>query len=172
MAVWITLAVAGLVGADQLIKWWALETVKPAGSIPVIEGVFHFQYVENRGAGFGILENQRWIFIILTVALVALAVWLLISRRVKGFVMVTPVTLIIAGGLGNLIDRIFRGFVVDMLYVKLIDFPVFNFADVCVVVGCLWLIAALLFRPELFSGLWKKEPDGETEERSGDGNSD
>ena len=78
-------AVALLVGIDQLIKLWASQTLAAVGNLPVIEGVFEFSYVENRGAAFGILQDQRWIFIVLTIAVVIAAVWLLFSGRVKSW---------------------------------------------------------------------------------------
>ncbi len=159
-------AVALLVGIDQIIKLWASQTLAAVGSIPVIEGVFEFSYVENRGAAFGILQDQRWIFIVLTIAVVIAAVWLLFSGRVKNWMVRIPIILALAGGVGNLIDRIWHGYVVDMFYFKLIDFAVFNFADVCVVVGCIWLILSILFVPDAIR--WRKTPAAPEGENGGE----
>lgn len=159
-------AVVLLVGIDQIIKLWASQTLAAVGSIPVIEGVFEFSYVENRGAAFGILQDQRWIFIVLTIAVVLAAVWLLFSGRVKSWLVRIPIILALAGGVGNLIDRIWHGYVVDMFYFKLIDFAVFNFADVCVVVGCIWLILSILFVPDAIR--WRKTPAAPEGENGGE----
>ncbi len=163
-------AVALLVGIDQLIKLWASQTLAAVGNIPVIEGVFEFSYVENRGAAFGILQDQRWIFIVLTIVVVIAAVWLLFSGRVKSWLVRTPIILALAGGVGNLIDRIWHGYVVDMFYFKLIDFAVFNFADVCVVVGCIWLILSILFVPDAIR--WRKTPAAPEGENGGETHTD
>lgn len=163
-------AVALLVGADQLIKLWASQSLSAVGSIPVIDGVFAFSYVENRGAAFGILQDQRWIFIVLTILVILAAIWLLFSGRVNRWMVRIPIILALAGGIGNLIDRIFHGYVVDMFYFELIDFAVFNFADVCVVVGCIWLVLSILFVPDAIR--WRgKAADREGEDR-GEAHSD
>ncbi len=163
-------AVALLVGIDQLIKLWASQTLAAVGNISVIEGVFEFSYVENRGAAFGILQDQRWIFIVLTIAVVIAAIWLLFSGRAKSWLVRTPIILALAGGVGNLIDRIWHGYVVDMFYFKLIDFAVFNFADVCVVVGCIWLILSILFVPDAIR--WRKAPSIPEGENGGETHAD
>lgn len=115
---------------------------------PVVlwEGVFELRYRENSGIAFSLLENQRWLFIPMTVIVVAVvAVMLFRSEWRKSAVFSLSCSLIIAGGIGNLIDRLSLGYVVDFLYFRIIDFPIFNFADCCVTVGAILLFVFILF---------------------------
>ena len=124
MYVVITLvAVAVLVAIDQLTKWWAVGALANGTVIPVWPEVFELRYTENRGAAFGMLQNHQWLFVIATVALVAIIAALLYSGKLPRHALVTAAcVLIIAGGIGNLIDRTVSGYVVDFLYFRLIDF--------------------------------------------------
>ena len=135
-----------LVLADQLIKLWVLAALPGAPSVTLIPGLLQLTYVENRGAAFGIFQGRVGLLSIVTLAVIAVAVWLLVSGKIRHKLAMWSVALIVAGGLGNLIDRIFRAFVVDYLDVSpLFHFPVFNFADCCVVVGTILLAVWLLF---------------------------
>ena len=128
-----------LVVADQLIKQWAVGALAE-GSIPLIEGVLSFTYHENFGAAFGLMQNMQP-FLIGATVLIMLGVFVLICMgRIKGWLLTASVTLIVAGGIGNLIDRVINGYVIDYIYFELIDFPIFNFADCCVVVGYIVLV--------------------------------
>ncbi|MBQ7960511.1 MAG: signal peptidase II [Clostridia bacterium] len=124
-----------LVAVDILTKISANARLQEIGTIPLIEGVFHLTYVENRGAAFGILQNQRWFFLL--VAMVFAAALILVLTRYKNRPALLNIGLccMAAGAFGNTIDRIWRGFVVDFFDFRLIDFPVFNVADICVCVG-------------------------------------
>ena len=147
-------AIVLLVGVDQLTKWWAITQLAGTNGIPLWKGVFELTYVENRGAAFGMLQNQQWLFIIVTVLLLGAVGFLLFgSRAYRHPLSVGAGVLIIAGGIGNLIDRILSGFVVDFLNFCLIDFPVFNFADICVTVGAAVTIVYMIF----FDGKKPKE---------------
>lgn len=142
--------IALLVGLDQLTKWLVVNTIGNGIPVPLIEGVFELQYSENRGAAFGIGHNQgpwvRWLFIILTTLIMGFILFLLLSGRFKSYKLATiSGILIVAGGVGNLIDRFFRGYVVDFLYFKWIDFPIFNVADCCVVIGAVLLLIFFFF---------------------------
>ena len=144
--IWLGIAVL-LVGADQLIKFWAENTLSQLETIPLIDGVFHLTYVQNFGAAFSTMQNKR-IFLILMTSLFLLAILvLLVTKKMHSPWMVSCWSLVLAGGVGNLIDRIFRdgGYVVDMFDFRLINFPVFNLADVFVCVGTCLLIVYLLF---------------------------
>lgn len=134
--IWLFIA-ALMVGADQLVKLWAETTLSRVDTIPLIDGVFHLTYVQNFGAAFSTMQNQRFVLVALTGA-VLLAVFLMIAlKKFTSHVMVASWSMILAGGVGNLIDRIFRegGYVVDMFDFRLINFPVFNVADIFVCVG-------------------------------------
>ena len=102
----------------------------------LIPGVFHLTYVENKGAAFGMLADHRWVFIVIsTVAIIALVAYLFIKKPHDKLLCIS-LALIAGGGIGNMIDRIFRGFVVDMIDVACIRFYVFNVADSAVCIGC------------------------------------
>jgi signal peptidase II len=137
--------VAFIVALDQVTKYLAKTYLKPVGSIPLIPNVFHFTYVENRGAAFGILQNQRWLFIVLTVVISAVIVYYLFTHRQESIVLTIALSMILGGAIGNLIDRLRLGYVVDMLHFVLIDYPVFNVADSFVVIGTLLLAYYILF---------------------------
>ena len=113
--------------------------------IPVIKGVLYFTYVENRGAAFGILQNHRWIFITVTIlAMIAIIVYIA-WKEPKNKMLLLSLALILGGGIGNLIDRISLSYVIDFIDVRLIHFPVFNIADICVVCGCILLCIYIVF---------------------------
>lgn len=135
-----------LVGLDQWTKYLAILHLKGQDNIVWWENVFELEYRENTGAAFSIMQGQSWFLIGFTsIALLLVAIFLFRSKLGKiSWVRVTG-SLILAGGIGNLIDRIFRGFVVDFLYFSLIDFPVFNVADCCVVIGAVLLMVYVLF---------------------------
>jgi len=144
LAVIAPIAAVLLVVIDQLLKRWATAALAK-GSITLISGVFSLTYHENFGAAFGIMQNRRPILIAATVIIMAGAIWLICSGRIKGRLLTWSVTLIVAGGVGNLIDRVANGYVVDYIYFELINFPIFNFADSCVVVGtCLMILYVLV----------------------------
>lgn len=133
-----------LIGIDQLSKFWALGHLKDVGSMPIIQNVFHLTYVENRGAAFGMLQNNQWIFIIVAIIASTFGLYYLHTRKVN-LVGKTGIILIISGALGNLIDRVRLGFVVDYFDFRIIWQYVFNIADVFVVVGTILLCIYILF---------------------------
>lgn len=140
-------AVVVLTLIDQLTKFWAVAELHHADRvISVIDGVFELRYTENPGVAFGQLSGQGWFFIPLTVLFIVLFVIMLLRSPLRTRLLFSiPVACITAGALGNLIDRIAYGYVVDFLYVRLIDFPIFNFADCCVVIGAIVLFIFFLF---------------------------
>ena len=147
MYVAVFAVILGIVAIDQLIKYVVVNTLAIGQSIPVIDGVFHFTYVQNFGAAFSILQHRQAFLILLTGA-VMIAVLFVLLRHIRTFDVMTIISLamIVGGGVGNIIDRVRLGYVIDFLDVRLIQFPVFNFADCCIVIGAfLLLISALLF---------------------------
>ena len=138
------LTVIGVIALDQLTKLWVLDALLPIGTYRLWDGVLHFTYVENRGAAFGMLANHRWVFMVIsTVAIIAMFLYVAIAKP-KGKLELVSLSFIIGGGIGNMIDRIFRGFVVDFIDVTCIDFFVFNVADSFVCVGAGLLILSVL----------------------------
>ena len=104
----------------------------------------NFSY--NTGAAFSILENQRWLFVILTSVVMAFLLLVILSGRYrKDKLLTASFVLVLSGGIGNLIDRILYGYVIDFLYFKWINFPVFNFADCCLVVGAALMLIFFFF---------------------------
>lgn len=136
-----------LIGIDQLTKWWATVQLYDANQvIPVIDGVFEFHYAQNTGMAFSMLEGQRWIFIPVTILVCAVIGLMILRSPLRRYKLFTiTCVLILSGAVGNLIDRIAYGYVVDFLYFRLIDFPIFNFADCCVVIGAGLLFLFVLF---------------------------
>lgn len=129
---------------DQATKVWVLHAIMPGESREVLPGILHFTYVENTGAAFGMLKDHRWVFLVVsTVAILAIAAYLLIARPESRLEQLA-LAFIAGGGVGNMIDRVGRGYVIDFIDVRFVQFYVFNVADSFVCVGCglmiLWLI--------------------------------
>lgn len=144
MMTYIALAVAAvLVGIDQLTKWLAVTYIKPEGTIPLIsingKEWLNLTYQENSGAAFSILQNKQLFLIIITSIVILAVLFLMVTKRVKKSTYIWSFALIVAGGVGNLIDRVFNGFVVDFVDARIINFAVFNFADICAVTGAIML---------------------------------
>ena len=133
-----------LVAVDQLTKLYALNVIKPKGTITVIDNFYYFTYVENRGAAFGIMQNKQWFFIIVTLLIFAAFGYILFKYKIEGKLFFAAVVLIFGGGVGNLIDRIFRGYVVDFLQFSFFS-PVCNAADYFITVGAVLLVISVLF---------------------------
>ncbi len=134
-----------LVLIDQLTKLLVINTIKGVETLPLIQDVFHLTYWENRGAAFGILQNQRVFFVVLTILIVLAVVIFMIAKKPKSLMLCTSLTLLMGGAIGNFIDRALKGYVVDFLDFRLINFPIFNAADCFVVVGAVLLAVYLIF---------------------------
>ena len=138
-------AAAALIAADQLIKLAVERGLQPVGYKEFIDGFIGWRYVRNTGAAFGSFSDSTVLLSVFTaVVLIALIVYVFSGKIKSKFCLVT-VTMIIAGGAGNLIDRIFRGYVVDFIEVQFTDFAVFNFADILVTCGAFMLIGYLIY---------------------------
>ncbi|MBQ3115370.1 MAG: signal peptidase II [Clostridia bacterium] len=114
-------------------------------SFPVIKNVLHLTYVENTGAAFGMYKGGRWFFIITTVLILCGIVFMLIKYKPQQKLVKVSSALVMAGAVGNLIDRIYNGFVVDFIDFRVINYPVFNIADCCVVVGAVLFAVWVIF---------------------------
>ena len=137
-----------LIIIDRITKYLSVRFLKPAENTDLIKDVLSFTYVENKGAAFGIMPTARWFFVIVTViVLLALTVYILRTKP-ESKLFKSASTLIYAGAFGNLIDRVAYGYVVDMIRVHFFDFPVFNFADCCVVVGAVLFCIFILTQKE------------------------
>ncbi len=136
-----------LIGLDQYTKYLAVLHLKGQPAIPVIEGVFELNYLENRGAAFGMLQNQKVFFVFIASAILIAIIYVLfkIPEGRKYVWMHLLLVLIASGAVGNMIDRIRLEYVVDFFYFVLINFPIFNVADIYVSVACVLLAVVLLF---------------------------
>ncbi len=138
-----------LIGIDQITKLLTVKFLVPVETITIIDGFFKLTYVENRGAAFGFLQGAKWLFVIIAVVfVVAGAIYYRRLAREKGNTLIkAAIVLIGAGAVGNVIDRVVRGYVVDMLdfYIFGYNYPVFNFADICVCVGAVLLVISVFF---------------------------
>ena len=136
-----------LVAFDQWTKLLAIRHLMGQAAVPILDGVFELHYLENRGAAFGILQGQKGIFLLCTALVLVVLAFYYNRMPVTGrFRLLRLVgVLLSAGAVGNLIDRMQHSYVVDFLYFKLIDFPIFNVADCYVTVGAVLLAAAILF---------------------------
>ncbi|MBQ8538091.1 MAG: signal peptidase II [Ruminococcus sp.] len=144
MAIVYLLLALVIAGVDQLIKYFVLENLVDAGRVSAIPHILDLIYVENRGVAFGMFSDLRWLFVIITSIVIITFIILLFKDGCKSKLFSIACVLIVGGGIGNLIDRIAYGFVVDYLQLSFFS-PVCNFADYCITVGTVLLVIYLLF---------------------------
>lgn len=131
------------IALDQFTKFLAVKFLMPIPTRPIINGVIHLTYVENRGAAFGMLADSRWVFMIISTLAILGMLAFLFSGMSQNTLYDISIAIVISGGIGNMIDRVALGYVVDMIDFRLINFAVFNVADSFVCVGAGLLILAL-----------------------------
>lgn len=132
------------IGIDQLTKLLSVKFLQPVSTVPIIEDVIHLTYVENRGAAFGMLADSRWVFMLVSSIAIIGMLFYLYSGLTPGSLYEVSLSMIISGGIGNMIDRVALGYVVDMIDFRIINFAVFNAADSFVCVGAGLLVLALI----------------------------
>lgn len=147
-----------IVALDQLSKYATVTAIVMGGRVEAIPGLFHFTYVRNTGAAFSTLQGQRWLFILIYAAFLLFFLWMILKKplsftKFEYWCMAA----ILGGGLGNLVDRIRLGYVVDMICTDFITFPVFNVADCFVTCGAILLFVHLVFWNKDFWKDKKKE---------------
>lgn len=141
------------VGIDQLTKYLAQTLLMPVKSVPLVQGIFHLTYARNTGAAFSILKDTQILLIPVTGVIIATIICYMIKiRNNRAIVLKLSLALISGGALGNFIDRIRLGYVTDFFDFTLINYPIFNFADVFVVFGILILVYTVLFKSNQVSG--------------------
>ena len=141
LVVWI---IGSLILFDQLVKSYVVQNIALGEIKSWIPNLVSLTYLQNRGAAFSMLQNQQWFFAVITLVVMAGAIWYLHKHIEDSFWIVFGLVLIIAGGLGNFIDRISQGFVVDMFHLDFINFAIFNVADSYLTVGVVVLLIAML----------------------------
>ena len=141
------LGIVGLIAFDQYTKQWAMIYLKDKPAYNLINGILELNYLENKGAAFGLLQDKRTLFIFMTVIMLPVVFYVLIKLPdEKKFVSWQIfLCLICAGGIGNMIDRVRFDYVVDFIYFVLIDFPVFNLADILITIGTVLFFIVILF---------------------------
>ena len=136
--------ILGGIALDQLTKLLAVRYLMPVDTVPLWENVLHLTYVENTGAAFGTMKDARWVFLILSsVAIVGIALYLFFGYA-RTTLATVAFSMIVSGGIGNMIDRIALGYVIDFIDFRLIHFAVFNGADSFVCVGAGLLVLSLI----------------------------
>ena len=138
-----------LIAVDQVIKHWAVEVLKPVKIMDFIRfgdfEVLGLKYTENTGAAFSSFSGARWFLVGFTLIMLVVLFVFVVKYKNKNLFFLISTVMIMSGGVGNLIDRIRQGYVVDYLDVKFFNFAVFNFADVCVVLGAVFALIFIFF---------------------------
>ena len=139
----MTLILLGIIALgivlDQATKLLVVHTMELWQSIPLIPNIFHFTYIQNKGAAFGSMADQRWLFMIVsTVSIVAISIYVFVFGHKNSKLLNIALAMIVSGGIGNMIDRVRLGYVID--FFDFCAFPfwtwIFNIADIMVVIGC------------------------------------
>ena len=151
----MVLGILGITAVDQWTKYLVVQNIPLYSNIPAIPGLFRLTYVQNTGAAFSMLENMQWLFVLVFLVLTTAIVYDF-SKKSMPFTKLERwlIVMIYAGGLGNMIDRVRLGYVVDMIELEFMNFPVFNVADCFITCGCILLMVHLIFFNKEF---WKDE---------------
>ena len=149
------LLVAAIVAVDQWTKYLTVANIDLFGKVEAIPGLFHLTYVQNTGAAWSMFAGMRWLFLGIFLVFAIFVIWEFITKRMP-FTTFDRwcIVCVFAGGLGNVIDRVRLGFVVDMICLDFMDFPVFNVADCFITCGAIALMVSLVFFNKEF---WKEE---------------
>lgn len=151
----ILLFVAGATVVDQLTKFLVVENIPLYGHVDAIPGIVSLTYVQNTGAAFSSFQGMQWLFLLVFAVFTAGVVWEFAKKKMPFTTFERwCIAAVYAGGLGNMIDRLRLGYVVDMIKTEFMNFPVFNFADCCITCGCILLLVHLFFFNREF---WKEE---------------
>ena len=130
-----------LMAVDRITKNWAAQALA-SGDIAVIDKVLYFRYTENTGVAFSMFSDNRWVLVGITSVMLIVALAFFLSGKIKDKLELFALSLIIAGGVGNLIDRLSLGYVIDFIDVRIINFAIFNVADMCITIGAILVCIA------------------------------
>ena len=157
----ILIPLIGIV-VDQIVKYWAATDLQARGTIPLWEGVFHLTYCENTGAAFSMFSGQRWMLLAVTIVLLVGLLYALCKNWMQNAFGHMSLRLIISGAIGNMIDRFLLGYVVDLFDFRLINFPIFNVADILLCVGVGMMVLYILFmEPKIEKAKKEAAQDGD-----------
>lgn len=143
--IWMLLSIAGIVAADQFTKWLTVRHIAPGEIVPVLDGVVHLTYLRNNGMAFSLFEGGRWVFLLFTAVFLVLAALTAVKDWLPHPLARASLVMVTGGAVGNLIDRLLYGSVVDMIEPELIRFAVFNVADIFVTVGAALILVWAFF---------------------------
>ena len=151
----LSLFAAGIVAVDQLTKYLVVANIPLHGDVPFLPGILQLTYAQNTGGAWSMFEGKLWLFVGVFVVLTAMILFEYFKKPM-GFSKFERwcIAAIYGGGLGNMVDRLRLGYVVDMLETEFIDFPIFNVADCFITCGCIALMVSLFFFNKQF---WKEE---------------
>ena len=130
-----------LIAVDRITKNWAAQALA-SGDIAVIDKVLYFRYTENTGVAFSMFSDNRWVLVGITSVMLIVALAFFLSGKIKDKLELFALSLIIAGGVGSLIDRLSLGYVIDFIDVRIINFAIFNVADMCITIGAILVCIA------------------------------
>ena len=139
------IAIAVLTAVDQLIKFFVERDLQPVGKMSFIDGFIGWEYVRNTGAAFGAFSSNTKLLSVFTGIVIVAGIAVLLMGKIKSKFCQVCAVLIVAGGLGNLIDRVLLGYVIDYIEVQFVDFAVFNFADILVTCGSFMLMGYMIY---------------------------
>ena len=134
--------------ADQVVKMWIVNNFSLHEGMEFIKGIVSILYVRNTGAAWGMFEGKMFFFYLITAVAVGTLLYLMFKEKGKSKLLLTAYSLILAGAVGNFIDRIRLGYVVDMFKFEFIDFPIFNVADICLTIGVIFLFYYVIFKEQ------------------------
>lgn len=160
--IWCAVMIFLIAAFDQITKYFAVKNLKGSESVDFIKGFIRFNYAENTGMAFSLFGGARWIFVAVTAVACAAALWYIFSNRCKSLWLYWSVGVTVAGGIGNLADRVLYGYVVDFIEPVFVDFAVFNIADCAVTLGAVSLVAYLVV------DLFKSDKDNQKKPEKGD----
>ena len=159
---WYVILLAVCIGGDQLLKWWVTSHLDVGQSAPLLPGIVRLTRLHNTGAAWSSFSGKTGLLAAVTIVLMAAVVYLVVKKIVRHPLGLTSAMLVLGGGAGNMIDRLCRGYVVDMFDLEFMSYPIFNLADIFVVIGVLLTyagsigflsVAAVLMYQAAWSGL-------------------
>ena len=157
---WYILLLAACVAGDQLLKYWVVQHLEIGQSAAFLPGLVRLTRLHNTGAAWGSFSGRTALLTAVTVVLLLAVVWLVVKKIVRHPLGLCAAMLVLGGGIGNMIDRVFRGYVVDMFDLEFMDYPIFNLADCFVVVGVILGAVYYLWFYDKYDGRKKDHDDG------------
>lgn len=148
-----TLLAAALIALDQWVKWWVAATIPVGEMRPLIPHILGLNHVHNTGGAWSMLNQHTWLLTLVSAVVVLFLLLVLVRRWIRHPFGVVTLTMVLAGAVGNLIDRVRLGYVVDMFQTLFMNFPIFNVADICVVCGGIAFCIYFVF----FYEKWEKK---------------